>query len=375
MKYLMIVGSHLADEPLENLDGRTPLEAAKTPNLDALVKKGELGCAEFAPHSLPAAPDVAAMAYLGFDPTEFYTGVAPLEALAAGIPQNDCDVVFRCDFVTLSDDKITDEQAGRISPKESGILLGELNRRFSGAAMKFFPGEGFRNFLILSDPERVDDLDDLDCVPPGSLKGKKASRHGPKGKGSEILADLIEKSSRFLQEHEINRVRVDLGENPASAIWLWGQGKRPKFPGFKQRYGVSGAVFSQADFGRGLAKALGMSVLDSGRARTDADFVFIYAKPSGEALRRWDLKEKIRWIEEFDAQIVGEACKRYAQGSEARVAVGADLTRRAHGFAPFVISGSGLAPSPGRGGGFDEKTALQSKLRLEKGYKLMGKFL
>ncbi len=380
MKYVMLVCEAMADEPLEELMGRTPLEVAKTPFMDLLAKKGRVGNVLLTPHSLSASGDVACMALLGFDPREFHTGIAPLEALSMGIPQNDREVAFRCDLVTVLDETLIDNSASRITPKESRLLMEALNQKLSKPAVKFYPGEGYKNILMINSPDLSDAIDELECTAPRSLLGQKFTKHLPKGEGASLLTDLMDESKVILEDNEINRVRIDLKENPANMIWPWGQGKKPKLPSFKQRYGLEGAVVSESDFVKGLGKSLGMETdksLDACLA--EKDFIFVYMESSGDIYKTGDLKAKIKLIEVFDSTVVGPVMKKLERFPDHRLLVGADyaasLKKQApfHGHVPFLIQGDGLGTEPS--GPFNEKTATQSKWVFEEGYKLMENFL
>src|SRR3989338_3067244 len=221
MKHVILVCEGMGDEALEELFGHTPLEVSKTPHIKALAKKGMLSRSSFVPHSIAAGRDVSAMSILGFNPEEFYTGLAPLEALSLGIPQSDRSVVFRCNFVTSLEGNLVDAYAGNIPSKESIILIEDLNRQLSSEKVKFFSVEGFRSLLVFSDPDMADGLDELECVSPFSFIGQKTSKSFPKGPIASKVTTLIHQANSILKEHEINKVRIDLGENPANRIWIW----------------------------------------------------------------------------------------------------------------------------------------------------------
>ncbi len=380
MKYIVLVNEGMADDPLPALSGRTPLEAAKTPAMDALVKKGRIGTASFVPARLPVSPDIAVLSYLGYDPEEFYTGIAPLEAAAMGISQSDHEIVFRCDLVTVFDDILVDTSASRITPRESHILIEELQRKLGSDRIRFFPGVGYKNILRIHDPELVDALDEVDSQIPEKIMGQRFSKHLPSGRASEILTDLMDQSKEILDQHEINRVRIDLGENPANMIWPWGQGKRPKLPTLKSRIAIAAHYFSDADFLKGLGHLAALSpvaTLDEGLMK--ADFLFVY-RASGQADgRTLDLKTKIRNIEDFDSGLVAKAAKWLQDHPMHRILVGSDFLssvekrRFLHGRVPFLIAGEGIVPDNAES--FDEKTASQSKFLIDEGHHLLDMFL
>ncbi len=365
----MLVCEGMAGEPVEELGSRTPLELAKIPNINFLAKKGRVGRASFIPHSLAATADVAALSLLGFDPQEFYTGIAPLEAAAMGIPQDDTEIAFRCDLVTVLDDVLVDTSASHISPNESRLLVEELNKKLSNDKLRFYPGEGHKNILLIRDAEKADRLDELECASPKSLIGKSFAKHLPKGEEASLLRDLMDRSREILENHEINRVRIDLGENPANRIWPWGQGKRPKMPAFEQRFGIRGSVVSQTDFVVGLGKLLGLQMAENiETCLNNGEFAFMY-KDAGEAgLIKNNLKSKIKLIEEFDSKIISQAVKLAERFKDLKILIATD-----QGQAAFLLSGYGIKPE--EASGLNEKSASQSKLVFEEGHQLMEFFL
>ncbi len=378
MKYVVLVGEGLADEPMEELSGRTPLEVSKIPHINALAKKGRVGQASFVPRIIGARSDVACLSILGYNPKDFYTGIAPLEALSRKIALTDHTVAFRCDLVTVSDDKMIDNSASYITDKEAKQLISDLNEKLGNEHVKFYADDGYKNILVINDAAQADNLDELECTPPKSVIGHKIGKFMPKGTSAETVVSLMEKSRGILESHEINRVRIDLGENPANMIWPWGQGKGPKLPGFTERYGMSGAVVSDSQYVRGLAVAAGMKLSDNlVDALKKYDFVFVYFEGSDNIYRKKDLKSKIKLIEDFDAKFVGPAVVA-VEGKPHRILVASDhifsSKRREilHGHVPFVIAGDGVEAEhlP-----VSEKIAAQSKLQYEEGHTLLSFFL
>ena len=374
MKTALLICEGMADEPVEELGARTPLEVAKTPNMDLLTKQGSLARGSFVPGMLRPSGDVAAMSILGFDPQEFYTGIAPLEAIAMRIPQTDRTIVFRCDLVSVLDEMLIDTVSGNISPVESRILINALNEKLSDDRIRFYPGKGFRNVLMVNDAELSEGLDELDCVPPRTVVRQKVLKNLPKGQAASAIIDLAKASREILENHEINKVRIDLGENPANGIWRWGQGKKPKLPTFKQRTNLEGCAVSSAVFIQGLAEALGFEKAESVEAAFEKkDFIFAY-HALDEGRPKMDLMSKIKFIEEFDALVVGPALK-ITRGLEHRICVSADTLLpvssqiSAHGPVPILFEGSGIELDGATV--FNEKSALESKRIFHEGHKLM----
>ncbi len=381
MKALMLVCEEMADEAMEDLGGKTPLEVAKTPNIDQLAQDSIIGTALFTPHRLAARSDVACLSLLGFDPLEFYTGIAPLEALAMGISQSPNEITFRCDLVTVVEDKIIDTRASRITPHESALLIKALNEKLANDKIQFFPGEGYKNILKINDPEIFENLDDLECIAPQSLIERSFTKSMPKGKGAAILVNLMNQSKAILEEHDINRVRIDLKENPANMIWPWGQGKKPKLPSFEERYTLNGGVVSEVDYIKGIGKALGFVLekdLDHCIKTKDFTFFFQPAVRTSNPLPE-SLKVKIRRLEEFDSQIVGPALKTAREVGGCRVVITTDVASSLnkntllHGHVPFLVSGGKNKPSESLL--FNEKSSVQSKLSFESGHEFMSWFL
>ena len=377
MKTVMLVCEGMADEPIEELAGKTPLEVAKTPHCDLLAKQGSLAQGSFVPSALRPSADVAAMSVLGFDPKEFYTGIAPLEAIAMRIQQTDQTIAFRCNLVSVLDEKLVDPYSGNISLTESRILMNALNEKLSNNRIRFYAGEGFRNILMVSDAELSESLDDLDCLPPQAVVGQKILKNLPKGPGASAVINLINASKEILENHEINKVRIDLQENPANLIWPWGQGKKPKIPAFKQRYNLEGCVVSGAVSIQGLGEALGLERAQNMELAIEKkDFVFIhYALAEGHKM---DLMSKIKMIEEFDASVVGPVWKKL-KNFEHRLCVMADtllpVSKKipVHGHVPLLLEGSNM--DAGGAVLFNEKSALESKQIFNEGHQMMGYFL
>ncbi|MFA5039363.1 MAG: cofactor-independent phosphoglycerate mutase [Candidatus Omnitrophota bacterium] len=334
MKYIVLVPDGMADHPLEKLGGKTPLEAAQTPNMDYLVKNGMLGEATTIPGRLAPASDVANLSIMGYDPQVYYSGRAPLEAAYLGVELSASDVALRCNLVTVSDGKMADYSAGHISSKEASVLIAELNRALGSAAVTFYPGVSYRHLLVLKG-YCVEDLIQCRCFPPHDILGESVNRHLPKGKkGCGVLLDLMERSKAVLAGQEINRVRLDLHENPATMIWLWGQGQKITMPSFREKFGLSGAVISAVDLIKGIGKLIGLDVISvegatgyydtnyQGKAEAGLkaletrDFVFIHVEATDEAGHNGDLRNKIACIERFDTHVVGTILNHFKDKKE-----------------------------------------------------------
>jgi 2,3-bisphosphoglycerate-independent phosphoglycerate mutase len=396
MKYIVLVGDGMADYPVEELGDRTPLEVARTPNMDFIAKAGRLGRIKTIPDKATPGSDVANITIFGYDPQKFYTGRGPLEAANLGIEMEDDDVAFRCNLVTALGDKLTDYSAGHISSKEAGILIKSVDQSLGTNRIRFFPGVSYRHLMLVKRGIE-DQLDDLICVPPHDITGQSISKNLPKGDNASLLINLMEESRKVLEKHEINQVRIDLKENPANMIWLWGQGKKPAMPKFTEKYNLTGSVISAVDLIKGLGRIIGLNVINvpgaTGYYDTDYegkanaaimsleknDFVFVHVEAPDEAGHNGDLREKIAAIERFDQMVVGKILQAYKSKKNFRILVLPDhatpVSLRTHvaDNVLFGVYGKGVTA---RGFlNYSEKEALKSELFFEKGYELMDYFL
>ena len=392
-KYAIIIPDGAADEPLEMFDGKTILEVAETPNMDILTTQGRQGIVQTVPDGFAAGSDVAQMTLLGYDPNRYYSGRAPIEAVANDIPMDKKDWVFRCNLVTFADKLMADHSAGHISTDEASKLLEELRELFADdPRLKFYTGVSYRHLLVISGENFK-----VDTVPPHDIIGEKLSRNMPTGKNSKLLNSIMQKSQDFFANHEVNKVRADLGENPVSSVWLWGQGQKAIMESFEKRFGVKGVAITAVDLVRGLAKLIGFDLIEvegatgvvdtnyKGKADAainaleDHDLVFVHVEGPDEAGHAGNVADKKRAIEQIDKQIVGpihEALKKYGQY---RILVMPDhptpVETQAHSDqpVPFAMAGTGIKPIHQKP--FSEQNALESGFRIDKGCELMEHFL
>ena len=396
MKYIVLVGDGMADTPLKELDERTPLEAARTPNMDFIACHGQLGRVKTIPEKMSPASDVANLSILGYDPAQFYTGRGPLEAANLGIELEDDDVAFRCNLVTVSGETMVDYSAGHITSKEASLLIKALDEQLGSHTMRFYPGVSYRH-LVLFKRGAQENLQSLSCTPPHDITGKNFISHLPKGENGALILKIMEDAKPILENHEINTVRIDLKENPANMIWLWGQGKKPTMPLFKEKFGLEGSVISAVDLIRGLGKILGLHVIRvpgatgyydtnyEGKAHAalksleNDDFVFVHVEAPDEAGHNGDLREKITAIERFDQLVVGTILKAMKRKKNYRILIMPDhatpIVLRTHtaGEVPFAIFGNGVV---GKGFlNYSEKEAQKSPLVIAKGHSLMEQFI
>jgi len=396
MKYIVLVADGMADYPLQELEGRTPLEAARTPNMDFMARNGLLGRAKTIPDKMTPASDIANISILGYDPSKFYTGRGPLEAANLGVFLDDNDVAFRCNLVTVSGDKLTDYSAGHISSKEAVSLIERINQKFGSQDLRFYPGVSYRNLLVVKNGA-LQQLETVKCKAPHDILGQDIFKNLPHGNNAGVLIQLMKDSRPILETHEINLVRLDLKENPANMLWLWGQGKKSSMPAFLTQYGLSGSVISAVDLIKGMGKILGLEVVNipgatgyydtdyEGKAKAALrclqknDFVFLHVEAPDEAGHNGDLREKILAIERFDQLVVGTILEAFKQKSNFRILVLADhptpIALRTHTAdpVPFTMFGTDIVGEAAAG--YNEKEALKSELFFEKGHELMEYFL
>ncbi|MEW6008376.1 MAG: cofactor-independent phosphoglycerate mutase [Candidatus Omnitrophota bacterium] len=396
MKYIIFVPDGMADIPIVELDGRTPLEAAKTPNMDFIASSGKIGMVRTIPKGLSPASDVANLSLFGYDPIEYYTGRAALEAAHMGINLNEDEVAFRCNLVTADEQKLIDYSAGHITTKEAQVLIKVLNDKLGNKDIRFFPGTSYRHIVVIK-LSAFGKKGEISAKAPHDIMGMPLKDNLPKGIGSQLLIKLMQDSRNFLKDQAINQVRIDLGENPANMIWLWGEGRPPTMPDFKTLFGLTGAVISAVDLIKGIGKIIGLKVIEvpgatgyydtnflgkasyAVEALKKVDFVFIHVEATDEAGHNGDLRQKIAMIERFDSQVVGQVLKETKSLSSLRVLLVPDhptpISLRTHtdGPVPFAMCGEGIEPDSTTY--FSEKVAGQSGLFFEKGHELIEHFI
>ena len=256
MKYVILVGDGMGDYPLAQLAGRTPLQAAATPNLDELARRGELGLARTIPAGMEPGSDIANLAIMGYDPARYHTGRAPLEAAALGVALAPEEVAFRCNLVTLRHENegifMEDYAAGHISSEEAREIIQVLDSALGQEGRRFYPGVSYRHLLVWAQGEAS-----WRTYPPHDWTGQEVGHLMTAA--AAPLWDLVKASWPVLQDYEVNRRRLAAGQKPATSIWLWGQGRPPQFPTLQERFGLSGAVISAVDLIRGIGKYAGLT--------------------------------------------------------------------------------------------------------------------
>ncbi|MFQ5902632.1 MAG: cofactor-independent phosphoglycerate mutase [Candidatus Binatia bacterium] len=322
MKYVILQGDGMADYPLDSLGGRTPLEVAATPHMDWLASHGIFGLAHTIPEGLPPGSDVGNMSILGYDPNLYHTGRSPLEAASMGVPLGPEDIAFRCNLVTLrregTSSVMEDFTAGHISSEEGAQIIRDVNRHLGEDGVEFYPGVSYRHLMVWRGGKEA-----MKTTPPHDITDKKIGPYLPDGDGAEVLRKLMEGSATLLARHPVNNKREERGERRATSIWLWGQGKAPRMPSLKERFGLQGGVISAVDIINGLGLYAGLEQIrvpgvtgffDTNykgkaeyglRALEQRDLIFIHVEAPDEASHMGDVDKKIKAIEDFDEKVVG----------------------------------------------------------------------
>jgi len=322
MKYIILVGDGMGDLPLAELGGKTPLEAANTPAMDSLCKQGELFQLRTIPEGMQPGSDIANLSLLGYEPQEFYTGRAPLEAASMGIELAEAETAYRCNLVTLEKSnvdsvKMVDFSAGHIPTSESRILIKGLQEELGSDLFHFYPGISYRHLLIYKNS-----LSGLETVPPHDFIGQDVSEYWRRYLLFPDLQLMLESACKLLQNHPVNRQRTEKGLPAANAIWLWGEGKAPIMPTLEEKYGLKGSLISAVDLLKGIGVYGGLDIINvdgatgyldtnyAGKAAAaltaavEQDFVFVHVEAPDEAGHQGSIADKIRAIEDFDSKIV-----------------------------------------------------------------------
>ena len=394
-----MLGDGMADYPLPQLGGKTPLEAAKKPNMDMLASNGTVGMVKTVPDSMNPGSDVANLSVMGYDPRKYYTGRSPLETVSMGIKLAEGDISFRCNLVMLSDNEPYEEKimadycSGEISSGEAGILIEYLNEKLSSDEIKFYSGISYRHCMIWKNGEN-----NLHLVPPHDISDRKITEHLPK---NEFIGELMRKSYDILKDHPVNTERIKKGLKPANSIWLWGEGTPAMLDSFKDKYGVSGSVISAVDLVKGLGISAGLESIDvpgatgnvdtnyEGKCRAalkelidkGKDFVYIHVEAPDECGHRGELENKIKSIELIDSEIAGPLVKALKEeGEPFSILVLPDhptpLAVKTHvkDPVPFILYRSNEETRSGVDT-YSEKTAQTTGVYIEEGYTLMDKLL
>jgi len=390
MKYCVVITDGAAGLPLEDYGGRTSLEVAVTPHLDALAREGTLGLVRTVPPGLEPSSAVACLSVLGYDPLRYYRGRAAIEALSMGIPVAADEAVFRCNLVSLKDGRMWDYSGDHIGSPEAAELIAALNDALGTETISFFPGIGYRHILKLKGrPETLRAV----CTPPHDISDQPVAEYLPRGEGSELLRELMTRSETVLRDHPVNQARSGRGAKPISSIWLfWGTGELPEVPAFETKYGLRASLSSPVDLLRGLALQTGIEVIhipgvsdgpDNDYAAqavgclgvlAERDLVVIHIEAPDECGHGGDAAAKIAAIEAIDREVIGRL--RDWRGDKLRLLVQPDhptpVALRTHTGepVPYLLWGDGLAANGAAR--FTEAEAARTGLFIENGYNVIS---
>jgi len=387
----------MADYPLDELGGRTPLVVAHTPNMDSLAQRGEVGLVRTIPAGYPKGSEIANLSIFGYDPKKYYTGRGPLEAASIGVQLGPDDVAFRCNLVTLEVIGgaviVGDYSAGHLSTEEGSEIIKDLDRELGNSTFRFYPGVSYRHLLVWRGGGEM-----MVTTPPHDITEKEIGDYLPRGEGAWELIRLMTDAQILLNAHPINQRRLQEGKREANSIWPWGQGKAPQMPAFSQRFGLKGSVISAVDLIKGIGIYVGMEVVEvpgatgyldtnyQGKAEyglrslNNGDFVYIHVEAPDEASHNGDLEAKIKAIEAFDQKVVGTIVRGVERWRDYKIVVLPDhptpvhLRTHADDPVPFVIYSS-KGEFASRAKGLTEEEARKSGIFIEDGHKLMERFL
>jgi 2,3-bisphosphoglycerate-independent phosphoglycerate mutase len=397
MKYVIIHGDGMADWPCDELGGKTPLEAARKPNMDLIATRGTLGLVATIPHGMPSGSDVGTMSMMGYDPLRYHTGRAPIEAASQGIAMGPRDVVFRMNLVSLKPSGpsgalvMHDFTAGHISSEESAQIVADLSRELAGGGIEFFNGVSYRHLMMWRDGVATATL-----TPPHDITGKAVEPYLPAGGGAERLCDLMKRAAAILREHPVNQARRRKGETEATAVWFWGQGTRPAVPTLKERFGIEGSVISAVDLVNGIGRLAGLEPIKvpgaTGFLDTDyaakarygldslgrRDFLLLHIEAPDEAghMGRADLKTEA--IERIDELILGpmldglRAMGGFALLLQPDHATPSKLKTHSPEPVPFaIITSASFVKTAAAARRYTEADAARTGVKVEQGYRLI----
>ncbi len=396
MKYVIVHGDGMADWPCPELGGKTPLQAARKPNMDRIAACGELGLVATIPDGMAPGSDVGTMTMLGYDPQRYHTGRAPIEAASMGLDIGPNDVVFRMNLVTLNPaadgSKIMgDFTAGHIGSEEAGEIVRDLGQSLASKEFEFHNGVSYRHIMVWHGGPSGTAL-----TPPHDITDKPVADYMPKGPGADRLRDLMARAADILARHPVNQARRAGGKPPASSVWFWGQGKRPAVPTLRQRFGANGAVISAVDLVNGLGRLAGLEVIKvpgatgfldtdyaaKGRYGLEAlrsrDFLLVHIEAPDEAAHMGRADLKVEAIERVDELVLGTLLEGLPKIGPFRMLLMPDhatpckLKTHSNEPVPFaIVSADALDQPPSVPRRYTEEDAAASGLVVGEGYSLI----
>ena len=398
MKYVVVLGDGMADEPIESIGNQTPLEHANTPCMDELSKKARIGLVHTIPDGMNPGSDTANLAVIGYNPRKYYTGRSPLEALSIGVNMKDTDIAIRCNIVTVSDDDlpyeqktIIDHSASEISTEDAAILLKAVQDELQNDMFQYYVGTSYRHLLIWDKGEVVD------LTPPHDILGKVIGDYLPKEK---LLKDMMEKSYDILNTHPLNAERAKKGLNKANSIWFWGAGTKPALDSFEEKTGKKGVMISAVDLLKGIAVGAGLKNIEvqgadgtlhtnyEGKAQAavdalvkeDYDFAYIHVEAPDEMGHQGSLERKLQAIESLDSKVIKTVKDGLDKaGVDYRMLIMPDhptpIAIRTHTSNPVPYLLYDSTKEESHDWNYNEKDAKLSGNYLEEGYTLLSEFL
>lgn len=398
MKYIIVLGDGMADEPLEQLGGKTPLAYAKTPWMDEISKKSEIGLAKTIPDGMKPGSDTANLAVLGYNPKQYYTGRSPLEALSIGVDMEEKDIAIRCNLVTVSDDSlpyeektIVDHSSSEISTEDAAVLLDAVRDVLEDDVYRFYLGTSYRHCTIWKEGDVVE------LTPPHDILGKVIGEYLP---DDEILREKMKRSYDILNHHPLNEERAKKGLNKANSIWFWGAGTRPALDSFAGKFGKKGAMISAVDLLKGIAVGAAMTNIEvegaDGTLETNyegkasaavkavtedgSDFVYIHVEAPDEMGHQGSIERKVKAIEYLDGRVIGPVYEQMKKsGEDFRLLVMPDhptpIRTRTHSSDPVPYMRYDSTAEQDHEWNYNEKEAKESGQYLDEGYTLIREFL
>lgn len=383
MKHILIIFDGMADEPISDLDGKTPMQVARKPFMDSLAAMGKVGSAITTPKGMYPGSDVTNMGILGYDPLKYYTGRGAIEAASLGIPMETADAVFRTNLVSTDRELMLDSSADHISTEEAHILIDVIDQKLSTNLIKFFPGVSYRHIMVWRNGS-----DNVNCKAPYKFHGQPIANYWPEGDGDQKLISLIQDSYEILDNHPINRRRRDEGHLPANMIWFWGESHLPAIPSYFNEHGINGAVVAAVDLIKGLGRMVGLKIYDvpgatgyvdtnylgKGQYAVNAldsyDFVWVHVEAPDEAGHEKNIDKKIEAIQDCDSKVLGTILNGVKEkGMDVRILLMPDhptpIATGSHSSdpVPFILFDSTSQDQNNLP--FDERAVPETKLKVE----------
>ncbi|HOO56740.1 MAG TPA: cofactor-independent phosphoglycerate mutase [bacterium] len=392
-KIVVLIPDGMADKPIPELGGKTPMEAADTPCMDSVARAGFCGLTHNVPPGMEPGSDVAIMSIMGFDPKTCYTGRGPIEALSMGVSIPAGESAFRCNLISVDNGQLIDYSGGHIETEDSAEIIASLKDEFDAGGITFHHGVSFRNLLLLEG-----DFSQTRTFAPHDHMNEPWEKYLPQGPGSEKIIDLIHKSRPILENHPVNRRRAGEGHAPANMIWPWSGGALPETDSYSKKYGISGAVISAVDLVQGLGVLAGIEVIKvpgatgmvdtnyEGKtaAALDAmdkyDFVLVHYEGTDESAHMGDIGLKMEGIRRFDAEIATPICERLKQFDDYLLIILPDhptpIEIRTHTSdpVPFTALSTGIGVKSGVSA-FSEKLAASTGIVFKNGHELLGSLI